>query len=246
MAKNNSAITPLTTATTKHVAADLQSGYDLIRGYLTKFSAGKKSAALDMLDNLIDMGLRFQATEKVYKVAQGMTYAALKNTIPENEYIEICKNRFGITTMTADKYALIYEAWLSGDFVYSLPDDPQTDEPYNFLSLSMRDMEFGASLIVAGEMTDDAAHTLFGTKGNWMEKREVIKKKRPKIVKRVRRQQKKRRHYVTQYGDVMITKANGAIEKAAFFDIKSKDQEIRVMALRMREAVKKELGFDVE
>ena len=220
------------------VEEQISSAWEKVRLYKELMSKANRSAkvANRMLDDILSLGLKFQAGEKVFKLALGMILSAVKSTTDPGTYQRLCQHKFAVTIQTADRYALVYDAWLSGEFLYTLP------EGYNFMDLSMRDLETGADLIVMGDLDNDAVLRLFGD-GDWMTKREMIRDENPQVVKRKRRdiKQVSRRFVIESDGELYWIVGNDRMRFGHLLT-GSPDATIQTVSRRAMEALKKEFS----
>jgi len=113
----------------------------------------------------------------------------------------------------------------------------------------MRDLDYGASLIMTGELDQQSREILFG-EGDWMSKRDAImslkelKQEETGEKSKNRSRNRKRRGKRTSIGakgDIYFDAGENA-ERIGWVDITNPDSRIQALAQRAADAIKRELG----
>lgn len=202
---------------------------------------------LNLHSDIIKLGQKFQLSEKVYKVASGLVFSTLADTMDQKSFAKMCREDFKVTAQTALRYKTIYDAWFSGKFLYSLPRGGD-GLPQNPLDLSVRDLELGASLIIEGELDEDSAGVLFG-EGSWLDKKDILREQKPKIIKRDRSVDRKSGKPTSKERSekelLTVSSAGGVYymgTRIGFLEVTASDTAIRSVALRSAEVLKGEFN----
>lgn len=225
---------------TREVLNHIDGVAELVSNYREALKSGKDATKL--FDEVVIEGARFRGGELLYKVAQGLVLSAIKATTDPNTYEKVCQDHFKVQPDTADRYVTIWDALFSGEFLYKIPENPATGEPYNIFELSIRDMELLAEVVIEGALDETVAAQIWG-EGNWMDKREVVRDEKPELVKRKTRRKKKKRFTIGKDGDLVYTLAGGKGKvRFGFLDIASSDTALRTVAKRAAFALQKEFG----
>lgn len=210
----------------------------------------KKRGVKTLQKKILATAQRFEHTSTAYRVLIGSLFEPLSDTLSRDEYIDMCK-QFGRTADTIDGYVRVWVAWWGGNFLYSLPKNPKTGKTYNPLSLSMRDLQYGASLIMASQFDEDTAHRLFGP-GTWLAKRDTIRQDKEKkeangekpfsALRRGNKKKRPKRVYITKTsGEIVYTKESTPLV-LGHLEINSTDPEVQALVERAKFAIIKELG----
>lgn len=213
----------------------------LVDAYLAKIASGRN--ALPMMDKVIKAGQVLLSGEKLFKIANGQVFYALQSTVDEKSFAALCQEKFGITTPTAKKYSTIYQALFSGDYLYKLPDDPDTGEPYQVFDLSIKDMEMLAGLVASEDYDEDTAHMIFSGDGNWQEKKAAIREAKPGQVKRKTKKRKEKKIKYRQFknGNMVV---GSKTQKVRFgvLDVDNPSANVQALIIRANNALEKEFN----